>query len=254
VRQDEPKPKQTPTKHTQQGNPDADLKRSAVRGSRAAKAPGSATGAAKQAQPEKARPGNAWLEAHGKARPRRRGQTPQRATADPDAELEELSRAGRVHRTMQTSKKSAERDATQNSRSSAVRPKRMAGSAWREAQGKARPRRRGQTPPRAVGDPDAELEEPSRAGRAQRSMQTSKRPAERDATQNSRSSAVRQEEPKPKQKPTNTHTARQPRRRPEEVSRARESSGQGARRGQRRCDAGAARGAASEGAARRRGQ
>jgi hypothetical protein len=84
---------------------------------------------------------------------------------------------------------------------------RMAGSARPGAHGWKRMARRGQEArpkptaceakiqPRATGDPDAELEELSRAGRVRRSMQTSKRSAERDATQNSRSSDVRQDEP-----------------------------------------------------------
>jgi hypothetical protein len=89
--------------------------------------------------------------------------------------------------------------------------KRMAYSSAREgaaggAAKEARPIR-----PRATGDPAAELEELSRAGNVRRSMQTSKRSAERDATQNTRSSDARQDA---------THTNGRPRRRPEEVSRA----------------------------------
>jgi hypothetical protein len=79
--------------------------------------------------------------------------------------------------------------AARKARPKGARRDQRRGEAGAAREGKlARPKQ-----PRATGDPDAEPEELSRAGRARRSMQTSKRSAERDATQNSRSSDVRQD-------------------------------------------------------------
>jgi hypothetical protein len=89
--------------------------------------------------------------------------------------------------------------------------KRMAYSSAREGAAGGAAKEARPIQPRATGDPAAELEELSRAGNVRRSMQTSKRSAERDATQNTRSSDARQDA---------THTKGRPRRRPEEASRA----------------------------------
>jgi hypothetical protein len=113
--------------------------------------------------------------------------------------------------------------------------KRKAGSAWHGAAEEARPkptardrqpRRRTRRAQSCGACPalDADLEEVRRAGRDAELEEFSRAPGRAQTKANT----------------DEAHTARQPRRRPEEVSRARESSGQGARLGQRRCETGAA--------------
>jgi hypothetical protein len=263
--------------------------------------------APKQARPEKARP-EARPE---KARPEGRGRrgAAKKALQRRSAASEGAAQRARHQKARKRPRRRGQTGAARETRGAAKEGAASGGAAQegaatqarpKKARPEARPRGAAQKQPRATGDPDAELEELSRAGRVRRSMRTSKRSAERDATQNSRSPDVRQDEPKTKHTHKATHTLRHPRRRPEEVRRARESKAlgpdadleeagrgrpdpprrrprggqqcfgegsaaptarpgrrgqKGARRGQRRSAAGAARkGAARGGAAKRRGQ